>query len=102
MPEALTRRAIRYERAMTGCADILPTLSSPITHVTNEQGPNLLLLLDCVPLKHEGEPGHSYFMRNTWTTRTADDEDVVFELFMLISRLRRELDWTINWDVSDY
>lgn len=73
-----------------------------IIHVPNEQRPKLLSLLDCVPLKHKGEPGHSYFAWNRWTTRTGDDEDVVFELFMLISRPRKELDWTIDWDLSEY
>lgn len=73
-----------------------------IIHVPQEQGSKLLSLLDGVPLKHEGEPGHSYFTWNRWTTRTGDDEDVVFELFMLIGGPSEELDWKVAWSLSDF
>lgn len=73
-----------------------------VIHVPEEQAVELASLLDCVPLEHQGEPERSYFKWNRWTTRTGDDEDVVFELFMLISGPRKELDWTIDWDLSEY
>ena len=73
-----------------------------VIHVPNEQAVELASLLDCVPLKHKGEAERSYFTWNRWTTRTADDEDVVFELFILIGGPHEELNWTIDWDLSEY
>lgn len=73
-----------------------------VIHVPEEQETMLMSLIDCAPIKHRGEPGHSYLAWNRWTTRTGDDEDVVFELFMLVGRPRQELSWTVDWGLSEY
>lgn len=73
-----------------------------IIHVPRKQTSELVSLLECTPLKHEGETGRSYFSWNRWTTRIGDDEDVVFDLFRTLSGLNEELNWEVDWKLSEY
>jgi len=67
-----------------------------------EQAPPLASALESEPFKVDGNPPRSYFTWHRWTTRTRDDEDVVFALWMLIGEPRDGLDWKIDWEASEY
>ena len=73
-----------------------------IIHVPEEQAPELVSLLDCAPMRQEGGLGRSYFSWSRWTTRTGDDEDVVFDLFMTLGAPSKEFDWEVDWGLSEY
>ena len=73
-----------------------------IIHVPREYAKQFALRLDVNPIKEEGDPVRSYFAWNRQTTRTGDDEDVVFELYALLTDEDRAIDWKIDWVDSDY
>ncbi|MCY1220874.1 hypothetical protein D9M68_402690 [compost metagenome] len=54
------------------------------------------------PFKKHGKPERAYFEWTRLTTRRGDDEDVVFELSMLLGIPPSKSDWHIDWDSSEY
>ncbi|PLU25400.1 hypothetical protein BMJ20_33500 [Sinorhizobium medicae] len=54
------------------------------------------------PLKKQGTPERAYFEWNRFTTKRGDDEDVVFEMSMLLGNPSGRYDWQIDWDASEF
>ncbi|MGK9287144.1 hypothetical protein [Sinorhizobium meliloti] len=52
--------------------------------------------------KKQGKPERAYFEWTRLTTRRGDDEDVVFELCMLLGNPPSQYDWHVDWDASEY
>jgi len=75
---------------------------SIVIHVPREQAPLLKARLDCVPLKPKDDQGRSYVLWRRWSTRTGDEEDVVFELFTHLEGPGEKIDWQIDWRSSEY
>lgn len=56
----------------------------------------------CKPFKRQKSPERAYFEWTRLTTRRGDDEDVVFELCILLGVPPGEYDWHIDWNESEY
>lgn len=54
------------------------------------------------PLKRQGKPERAYFEWTRASTSRGDDEDVVFELSMLIGDLPNHYDWNIDWSATEF
>lgn len=54
------------------------------------------------PFKKQGTPERAYFEWIRFTTKRGDDEDVVFDLCMVLGNPPSRYDWHIDWDASEY
>lgn len=54
------------------------------------------------PFAKRGRPERAYFEWTRVTTRRDDDEDVVFELCMLLGNPPSQYDWHIDWGASEF
>ncbi len=52
--------------------------------------------------KRQGKPERAYFEWTRVSTSRGDDEDVVFELSMLIGNLPNQYDWHIDWNATEF
>lgn len=75
---------------------------SIIIHVPTEQAKQLALKLGIEPFKEDGSPSHSYFLWKRLTTRAGNDEDVVYDLDMILGDTEHKLGWKIDWNASEY
>lgn len=74
-----------------------------IVHVDGRHSEEVARKLDaCGPFKNPGNPERSYFEWTRLTTRRGDDEDIVFELCMLLGGPSDRYDWHIDWKTSEY
>lgn len=72
-----------------------------IIHVPTEHAKLIALKLGIEPFKEEGSPSRSYFTWKRLTTRSGNDEDVVYDLDMILGDREHKLGWNIDWDASE-
>lgn len=75
---------------------------SIIIHVPEIQTKHFEEKLGIKPFKKEGCPLRTYFTWKRWTTRSGNDQDVVYDLFGILGSDPDKLDWKIDWEASKY
>lgn len=73
-----------------------------VLHVEKEHAQAVATNLGIQPFKEAGEPVRAYFAWTRLTTRAGNDEDVVYDLFMLLGDGSDGVDWQIDWSQSEY
>lgn len=73
-----------------------------IVHVANDHAEAAGRKLGLEPFKTEGDPARAYFEWTRLTARPGNDEDVVFDLFMMLGDTHDDIDWHIEWSASTY
>jgi len=54
------------------------------------------------PFQKQGNPERAYFEWTRFTTRRGDDEDIVFELSMILGTPPSQYDWRVDWGATEY
>lgn len=73
-----------------------------IIHVPKEHTQQFASKLGVHPFKEEGNPARAYFSWKRLTTRKGNDEDVVYDLYIIFDDIDHERGWKIDWDASEY
>lgn len=73
-----------------------------VIHVPREAAELTASKLGIVPFKEAGTPSRSYFLWKRWSIKKGNDEDVVYEIDMILGDAEHKLDWKIDWDASEY
>lgn len=73
-----------------------------LVHVDREHAEPVASKLGIEPFKEVGEPLRVYFAWTRLTTRPGNDEDVVWDLSVLLGVVSDRFSWQIDWDASDY
>ncbi|MCA1442681.1 hypothetical protein I6F07_21150 [Ensifer sp. IC4062] len=72
-----------------------------VVSVEKEHAPRVAAKLGIDPFKEAGEPGRAYFAWTRLSMRRGNDEDIVFDLSMLLG-IDGEGNWKVDWSESEY
>ncbi|MDQ0319649.1 hypothetical protein QO002_001787 [Pararhizobium capsulatum DSM 1112] len=73
-----------------------------IVHVDRSHADEVTTKLEVLPFNEDGEPTQAYFAWSRLTKRPGNDEDVVWDLSVLLGYPGERFDWTVDWNLSKY
>lgn len=73
-----------------------------IVHVAEDHARAVAEKLRLEPFKTEGDPARAYFEWTRLTARPGNDQDVVWDLAMMLGESSEPIDWHIDWSASTY